>query len=386
MKRPKTLVIHSGTYKTGTSAIQVYLERARHFGVLAAADACYPRTGRSAGVQHSNLTAELRNGPAFVPRQGGWDDLLAEVTAGDMATTIVSTEHFSALRPDQLDVIGRKCHDAGVHVRWVHYLREQASFYNAFYVERLVAMLPEYRELINRPFEEFGSWSPIDLSFLRYAEFSEQILAAIPGVDLRLRPYSRAHLIGGDVIEDFCRVAEVPFAPEYASSTNVGTGWRTVETARRITPIIRLARPGLQLKGVPNGGAVRMRWHSLIRSELVKATTDLGWNVESAVYMTADFRERLQAQYAEHNARVSEVAGFDWPAIVAEEGSRPYNIGDYNEVSASDFCSILERVVPMLAEPPSEIRELMEDPAAAAPARSVSNRAFRVARRWWSQR
>ena len=71
----KKLVIHAGTYKTGSSAIQLYLSRAARTGQLG--DATYPQTGRALGIQHGNLTAELRRGSAFVPERGGWDQLLA---------------------------------------------------------------------------------------------------------------------------------------------------------------------------------------------------------------------------------------------------------------------------------------------------------------------
>ena len=96
----KRLVIHAGTYKTGSSAIQLYLARAGHYGKLGGA--VYPTTGRALGVQHGNLTAQLRRGRAFVPARGGWDELLAEINAGDAETTVVSSEHFASLTPDQL--------------------------------------------------------------------------------------------------------------------------------------------------------------------------------------------------------------------------------------------------------------------------------------------
>lgn len=382
MSGEKTLVVHSGTYKTGSSAIQVYLARAGHAGALASGGAAYPRTGRSTGVQHGNLAAELRNGSAFIPENGGWDALLAEITTGEAATTVVSSEHFAALRPAQLEVIGQKCRAAGIRVRWVHYIREQASFYNAFYVERIVTMRPEFLDIINLPFEEFGTWSPIDLGLMRYAGFAECVLTAIPEVDLRLRPFSRAHLAGGDAIEDFCATAGVPYDPEYAASTNVGTGWRTVETARRLTPLVKRGKLARQLKDAPNPHALRMRWNALIRSEFVKATTELGWNDESAVYLTPQFRERLLAEYAEDNARVAELAGFDWPAIVAAEPAKPYNIGDYSEVPATELFAVVDRVVPVIFRPPAEIRQLMRAGGKpAAPSASTARRALRATRR-----
>jgi hypothetical protein len=364
-------VIHSGTYKTGSSAIQLYLARAEHHGKLG--DARYPMTGRGLGVQHANLTAEIRGGESFNPARGGWDRLLAEINAGDVATTVISSENFASFTPDQLDQVGRRTSAAGVEVRWVHYVREQSDFYNAFYVERLVAMRPEFADLIDLPVEEFGTWSPIDLSLLDYATFADQVRASIPGVDLRLRPFSRPHLAEGDVVADFCATAGIAHERGYVEETNVGTGWRTVETARRLTPLMKQAGIGERVAGMHNSDATRLRWIALVRSALVTATDDLGWNDESAIYLTPDFREQLLARYAVENERVAEIGGFDWPAIVAAEKPKDRNIGDFDDIPASEFAQVVQRVVPLMLQPPEEIAGLLvPHPVPSIPRRAVN--------------
>lgn len=374
----KRLVIHAGTYKTGSSAIQLYLARAGHYGRLGGA--VYPTTGRALGIQHGNLTAQLRRGRAFVPARGGWDELLAEINAGDAETTVVSSEHFASLTPEQLAEIGARTSAAGVDVTWIHYVREQAGFYNAFYVERLVNMRPEFAHLIDLPFEEFGEWSPIDLSLMNYADFADRVRAAIPGVDLRLRPFSRAHLLEGDVVADFCATAGITHTDGYAEDTNIGTGWRTTETARRLTPLVKQANLGDRTRGMKHGPATRMRWIALVRSELVTVTNELGWNTESAIYLTPDFRQVLLERYREENERVAEIGGFDWPAIVAAEKPKPRNIGDFDEIRASELAEVMARVTGALLNPPDEVAELLV-PREPASRPSVVRRAARYAKR-----
>lgn len=373
----KRLVIHAGTYKTGSSAIQLYLARAGHYGKLGGA--VYPVTGRALGVQHGNLTAQLRRGRAFVPARGGWDELLAEINAGEAETTVVSSEHFASLTPEQLAEIGARTSAAGVDVTWIHYVREQAGFYNAFYVERLVTMRPEFADLINLPFEEFGEWSPIDLSLMDYASFADHVRAGIPGVDLRLRPFSRAHLLDGDVVADFCATAGIAHTDGYAEETNIGTGWRTTETARRLTPLVKLANLNGRTRGMQHGPATRMRWIALIRSELVHATNEFGWNTESAVYLTPEFREVLRERYRRENERVAEIGGFDWPAIVAAEKVKPRNIGDYDDIPATELAEVMTRTAGVMLTPPEEIAELLVP--RQAPSTSPVRRAVRYARR-----
>lgn len=369
-----TLVVHSGTYKTGSSAIQLYLARAEHAGDLAAGGASYPRTGRSAGIAHGNLNAELRRGATFKPELGGWDDLFAAMRTSEASTTVVSTENFADLSPEALDELGRRCAAAGVRVRWVHYLRDQPGFYNAFYVERLVAMRPEFAELVERPFEEFGDWSPIDLGIMRYSAFVEQVCRSFPDVDLRLRPFSRRHLRDGDVVADFCATAELPYVAGHAGQTNVGTGWRTTETARRLTPLVKQAQLFEASRDAVNPAATRMRWLALLRSALARTSTGLGWNDVSAVYLTDQVRARLLEEHHADNELVGRIGGFDFAGIVESEPARPRNIGDYRDVDAEEALTVSSAVLMTIIEPPEEIRQMLAEGRARRASPSLRDR------------
>lgn len=374
----KTLVVHSGTYKTGSSAIQLYLARAHHARDLGTAS--YPRLGRGTNsVQHGNLNAELRGGRAFVPRLGAWDDVITELVTGEADTAIVSTENFSTLTGEQAALVGAKCAAAGVRVRWVHYLREQAGFYNAFYVERLVNMRPEFSDIIDLPFEEFGTWSPIDMGFLDYAGFVEMLRAAIPDVDVVLRPFTRGELVGGDVVADFCAAVGIPYVERHAESTNVGTGWRTTETARRLTPLIRTAGLPLRVQHKANPAAARLRWLQLIRSELSTRTTELGWNDASAIYLTPQFRAELHERYRAGNERVAELTGLEWQRIVDAEPVKDYNIGDYATIDAEQLMSVVHGVLTLAMVKPDEIHALPQAEPPEPP--SLLRRAARRVRR-----
>lgn len=375
----KTLIVHSGTYKTGSSAIQLYLSRAEEAGRLG--DARYPALGRSYTRQHINLNAELRGGNMFDPRLGSWDDVIAGLMAGDGPAAVVSTENFSTLSAQALRTIGEKTRAAGVRVRWIHYLREQSSFYNAFYVERLINLRPEFRDLVDLPFEEFGTWSPIELDFLDYGSFAETVLREIPDVDLVLRPFSRRHLVDADAVADFCATAGLPFDPALAKSANVGTGWRTVETARRLTPLVRSAELRKRCAVFEHRPTARFRWISLLRSELIRASTAVGWNTESAIYLTPAFREVLRERYRAENERVSALAGFDWAAIADAEPSKEYNVGDYADIPGDEVLAVVERVTRLLVSMPEEIKAMPRKAAPAAASPSLARRAVRYARR-----
>jgi hypothetical protein len=378
------LVIHSGTFKTGTSAIQLYLNRAQHHGLLAQCGAAYPAIGRTTGVQHGNLVAELRGDRVFTPANGGWQALLSQVAESGTPTTIVSSESFSRLDAMQLADLGARCRRAGVAVTWVHYVRDQPSFHNAFYVERMVTIRGDLVEVINKPFEDFESWSPVDLGFLRYATFVDMVRTNVAGAEIVLRPFDREHLHGGDAVQDFCHTVGLPFDAAHTDTTNVGVGWRTVETARRLYPVVREFDVAAHVRHAPNRAIARERWFQLIRSELVAASSAVGWNDESAVYLTAEHRQRLLESYHQENARLDRMVDFPWLQMVESAVPRPYNVGDFATTSADELFAVLARVLGVVHQMPAEVQALIEQaapPSRTQPERSLSRRMAAVYRR-----
>ncbi|WP_028660198.1 hypothetical protein [Nocardioides insulae] len=366
---PATLVIHSGTYKTGSTAIQGFLARAAARGRLPES-VIYPEIGRHlSGAPHTNLFAQLVDGPGFSPEFGTWEDLVQLMRDRPDSTVVVSSEHLSTLGGEQIRRIGAYAERAGAQVRWIHYLRDQPSLYNAFYVERLMVMRPEFLPRLRRPFEEFRDWSPIDMGFLDYGRFLGQIRAAIPGVDLRARPMVRSMLHEGDVVADFCRTAGIEIDRGAVADANVGRGWRTVETARRLTRYVAQARLGDRLDGAPDKHVLRLRWIGLVRRELTVATTSLGWNTASANYLTPRFRDTLVAEYHADNLRVGKVGGERWADLVADTPAKEYNIGSFSTVRADRFRRVLDQVLPVLFTMPPEIDRRLQGRRAAAQSR-----------------
>ena len=277
MSQGQTLVLHSGTFKTGSTAVQRFL--ANNTEALNAADVAFAKAGRQGGgAQHTNLIADLRGTPAFAPKFGGWSDLFAEIRESGVSQTVVSTEWFSDLSYADLVKVGRLCEAAGVRLVWVFYVREQASFLNALYVERLITMRPEYAERVVRPFEEFRDWSPVSLDFLYYSRFADRIVEAVPGVDLRVRPFSRSLLAGGNVVNDFFATLNADVAGDTSFQANVGAGWRTVEVAKWLTPLLRHATLARKRPDDVTPATGRLRRISRVRRDLLDASRAQGWS------------------------------------------------------------------------------------------------------------
>lgn len=357
----KTLIVHSGTFKTGSTAIQTFLARASREGSLPP-EVAYPTIGRGThSVQHQNLYSQLLGEVLFTPALGTWEQLVESIASGSAETTVISCESFSLLKPEHISAIGEYARQAGAKVRWVHYVRDQATFYNAFYVERLMVMRPEHAELVDLPFEEFREWSPLDMSFLRYGEFADTITTAIPDVDLRLRPFIRKELRHGNAVADFLSTCELPIEGEGAGSSNVGSGWRTVETARHLAPIVAAAPMRGRLRGADSWKATRLKWIQILRGEFVTKATQLGWNDSSAVYMTSEFRQELLDDYRDDNLLIGKLGGFSFTEMIEQSSFPEYNIGDYSEIPGDQVMAVVKLVMQGLHTMPEEIQQEVED-------------------------
>ena len=343
-----TLFIHSGAFKTGSSSIELFL--ARNATLLAEHGLVYPKAGRGQRVQHSNLTAELKGWKAFSADVGGWSDVIDDPAVSDGANPVVSSELLSSLLPDELHRLGRLVSDTGVEVVWIHYVREQASLINAFYVERIITLRPEFAHLIERPFDEFPQWSPISLGFLDYDSFARNVMDAIPGVKLIVRPFVRSELDEGDVVADFCSQIGVVRSEGQTARTNVGAGWRTVEFAKRLTKLVAASPIAQVHRDQPNTIADRLRRIAGVRTHLMQTTNELGWNKESAVYATDAFRRTTQEHYRASNRRLGRMIGVDLAALFELERPRPHNAGNLDDISATEVLHVVERVLPSLFE------------------------------------
>ncbi|WP_328528403.1 hypothetical protein OG984_22485 [Nocardioides sp. NBC_00368] len=357
----KTLIVHSGTFKTGSTAIQSFLARASKEGNLPP-DVAYPTIGRGEhSIQHQNLYSQLVGEVLFMPALGTWEQLVESIASGSAETTVISCESFSLLKPEHISAIGDYARQAGAQVRWVHYVRDQATFYNAFYVERLMVMRPEHAELVDLPFEDFREWSPLDMSFLHYGQFAETITTAIPDVDLRLRPFIRKELRDGNAVTDFLSTCELPLQGTGAASSNVGSGWRTVETARHMAPIVAAAPMRGRLRGADSWKATRLRWIQILRGEFVTKATQLGWNDTSAVYMTPEFRQELLEDYREDNLLIGKLGGFSFTEMIEQSNFPAYNIGDYASIPGDEVMQVVKLVMQGLHTMPEEIQQEVED-------------------------
>jgi len=123
------LILHAGTHKTGTTALQNYLNTNQQ---------TFLDNGVLCRTVH-NIAWELNEDPRFNSRNGTLDDLCAELSASTCHTAIVSSEDFEYLycRPEALVTLKRRLNDAGCQVEVILFFRDLEEYLPSLHNELL---------------------------------------------------------------------------------------------------------------------------------------------------------------------------------------------------------------------------------------------------------
>lgn len=241
------IVLHIGTYKTGTTAIQRSLGQA--FGPLLERGILYPRAGRR-GPGHARLARELVDTTTPVSEVPSHLRIVEEVRARGATALVISAEDLSVPKPRLVRWAQTLCEQMGPReLRIVAYVRPQWEYIESHYAElikngRRWGPIEQYVESsLERPYlfdypKVFGDWREA---------FGEQ---------LDIRPYGAEHFVDGDVVKDFWRATDLGPAPRpQGRSVNRRTGAMTTEMLRTLRGL--LADYGLD-RFVPAADVLRL--------------------------------------------------------------------------------------------------------------------------------
>ena len=191
MTSPDTprLILHIGSPKTGSTAIQWFLHKNRK--VLAGSGVNFIRAGRRANAHNLVLQAR-RNGT--LPQV--MDEITAEIHSQPQMTHILSAEMYFAARiaPAIADHLPG---DIRTNTTVVAYIRRQDKFIEALYKQRVKT---------NRYHGDATSFLDVKAKTARYSGILGAYAAAFDPVRMVVRPFERPHFPEGDVIRDFCRI------------------------------------------------------------------------------------------------------------------------------------------------------------------------------------
>jgi hypothetical protein len=233
----KDVVVHIGTGKTGTSALQEFLGRNR--ATLARAGVLYPQSvGKYRHVKLGLMVTPLEDlDKMIVWRRAGADDpeayqadvrrqLDAELAAAGLPRVVFSNEGFYGSRPGTLTALRRYLDEAAHTVRIVVYLRRQDDHLLSRYQQRVKV----------GAVDRLAEWATTDLTdiydYARRLRLWQDLLA--PSA-LVVRPFERAQLSGGSIFQDFLDAAAIDLDAsglEQVGRTNESLDAESVELLR----------------------------------------------------------------------------------------------------------------------------------------------------------
>lgn len=137
----RTLYLHVGTHKTGTTSLQTFLTL--NAAALASQGIYIPRAGRpvrhfgSTYVGHHNVAWELANYVQYQAPDGGLVQLADEITKAQASSIVISSEDFEFLhtKPDLLARLSQTFSELGYTTNVIIYLRPQPDYLQAIYSE-----------------------------------------------------------------------------------------------------------------------------------------------------------------------------------------------------------------------------------------------------------
>lgn len=151
----KTLFVHIGTHKTGSTSIQNFLRY--HATRLNECGVFVPKSGTlNENSGHHNIAWEMRKDRRHNPRTGGIDELVAELKACAQSTAVISSEDFEYLvqYPSELKAFDNRIEGAGFSTKYIVYFRERDSYARSLYceleIQRLVDNFDEFRRSIEK--------------------------------------------------------------------------------------------------------------------------------------------------------------------------------------------------------------------------------------------
>ncbi len=244
----KTVFLHIGTHKTGSTSLQFFLDRAapalRKQGVL------YPQAGRSERLPfaHHALAWDILK-TEEAPRKDVWRAVKEEIAAWTGDEVVLSCEDFSLCNDAQTtEVVGKL---EGFRVEVVVYVRKPIDYALSAYKQYLMSLGHRSLEEHLRDFAERCDY----LSLVRRWETR-------PGVDaVHVRLFDKARRAAG-VEADFAKVIGAdfkPLAPFVGAPVNVSHADEVLRTIRAVNRTARNVEKYAKSRRIVAGIARRMR-------------------------------------------------------------------------------------------------------------------------------
>lgn len=222
----KTLYIHIGTHKTGTTALQTFLSTNRE--LLKRQGVLYPGTrlaSHDLGIEmQQKAFSDIMADPKSHARR-----FLEEIDHSSCQTIILSSESFCLLTPRQISDLKRLFSNR-FRIRICVYLRRQDNRLEAGYNQ----MVRDYRHRLKGTITDLIRLGELDSILFDYYKLLEPWRDEFGKENIIVRCYEKEQM-PGEIHADFCEVTGISIDPDLRlpeGRTNESPHWDLVECAR----------------------------------------------------------------------------------------------------------------------------------------------------------
>lgn len=280
---PRTLVLHIGAHKTGSSAIQSFLKQNRETLESEGWSYC-TLPGRPLNWGFLFDVAKRDEGAAFSLLPEVFARLLAQIDAGT-GNVILSIEDLFFLDSANIAIFTSAMTKRFAAIRVITYLRRQDQMAMSHWAQG--AKTIQSALIFGKQDYPLPALTPAVRDYLDYAALIERWKRALPDASFVLRLYDRDQFENRDVIADFLVASGIDIPATHAiSDVNASMGASSV----RLLYLLR------------NAGLGQKQIRRLVNGNEVPQTKD-------KVYPSRAEAEAFVAAFAESNQRLAEMAG-----------------------------------------------------------------------------
>ncbi|WP_286828362.1 MULTISPECIES: hypothetical protein [Kordiimonas] len=196
-----TVYLHIGIFKTGSSALQVFF--ARNAAKLKDQGLIYPQSASVSNARRGLITSGNGSSLALALKQGAPAENRGEQLAWFGETLVsakshgilLSSEIFCDLPVDAFQTLKSICHEHGMQLQVIAFVREQASYMESLYIQQV-----KRRHITSLPEPYIRDRYP-KARHLKYHAFLSSLSDTVGAENLKVRDYGAE-----DVIAAMCEI------------------------------------------------------------------------------------------------------------------------------------------------------------------------------------
>lgn len=291
------IILHTGVWKTGSTAIQTFLSA--NAGLLAERGVLIPAYARRmAEYNHlfERLVAEDATGVQAV-----MDDVRADIAAQNPDVVVISSEHFWHAPKHIIECVAHHLSQITTDIKVIAYIRPQDDMWASLYAQQAKF----FRVLPGHPI--WGASDYIGSAISDHALYYHRCFQVYrdafgeDAVDLRL--YDRANFADGDVVQDFLGWIGIQDRTGFISSEkdeNSSFGWKGVAFSLWLAD--RMKRGVAEFENSKAAGkALRFAMRDTGRR-----FDDVSWYGKAPECFGPDERARIRSHYANDTAALAQ--------------------------------------------------------------------------------